>query len=254
MSQPPQVPINFAEDPTPTVEVDRREAVTAALTEQVRELVDACIRTTVDDDEVRAVEAEVATLVARLRASQLPGPAGVRYNSEGRSWGWGNAVVGRRNAVAPPLTIVHPDAGSDPGAPSYAEVVLGAAYEGPPGMVHGGVSALLLDQIMGETASGFRRLTMTGTLTLRYRSPLPLGPVRLEARIVREDGRKVTVEATIGPHDPAAAPGAARTVAVEATGLFLVPRWAMEQDPEPEPAADLRPGERSIVWRRSAEG
>lgn len=254
MSQPPQVPIDFAEDPTPTAEVDRREAVTAALADQVRELVDACIRTTVDDEEVRAVRAEVEALVGRLRASQLPGAAGVRYNDEGRSWGWGNAVVGKRNAVAPPLTIVHPDAGAEPAAASWAEVVLGAAYEGPPGMVHGGVSALLLDQIMGETASGFRRLTMTGTLTLRYRSPLPLGPVRLEARIAREDGRKVTVEATIGPRDPDAAPGTPGVVAVEATGLFLVPRWAVEQEPEPEGAGDPSPGDRSIVWRRSAEG
>ena len=93
------------------------------------------------------MQTEVDTLVARLRAEQLAGPAGVRYNSEGRSWGWGNAVVGRRNAIAPPLDIVH-DAESES---AYAEFTLGAAYEGPPGMVHGGVSALLLDQIMGGT-------------------------------------------------------------------------------------------------------
>ena len=71
---------------------------------------------------------------------------------------------------------------------------------------------------MGETASGFQRLTMTGTLTLRYRSPLPLGPTRMEAWIDGEEGRKVTVEARIGV--PGAPP------AVEATGLFIIPSWA----------------------------
>ena len=205
--------IAFVHEEIPTEAVERREKVLSSLTDAVRGLVDATIRSTVADDELDAVRAEVEALAARLRVAQLPGPAGVRYNSEGHSWNWGNAVVGRGNAVAPPVEITHDEFGS-----AHAELTLGAAYEGPPGMVHGGVSALLLDQIMGETASGFKRLTMTGTLTLRYRRPLPLGPVRLAARIAGESGRKITVEAQIG------VPGA--DAAVEATGLFLIPSWA----------------------------
>jgi len=219
----------FVHDEIPSAEVDRREKVLSSLTDSVRDLVDATIRSTVADDELVAVRDQVDALVARLRAAQLPGPAGVRFNSEGRSWNWGNAVVGRGNAIAPPVLNVH----DDDNATAYAEVTLGAAYEGPPGMVHGGVSALLLDQIMGETASGFKRLTMTGTLTLRYCRPLPLGPVRLDARIADENGRKITVAATIG------VPG--EEAAVEATGLFLIPSWA--------PIDETEQG-----WSRSAEG
>ncbi|MBM7516097.1 PaaI family thioesterase [Nocardioides nitrophenolicus] len=218
----------FIHDEIPTDEVERREKAVSALADSVRELVDATIRSTVADDELAAVRAEVDDLVARLRSAQLPGPAGVRYNSAGRSWNWGNAVVGRGNAIAPPVDIVHDEFGA-----ATAEMTLGAAYEGPPGMVHGGVSALMLDQIMGETASGFRRLTMTGTLTLRYRRPLPLGPVRMTARIAHEEGRKITVEAQIG------VPG--QDAAVEATGLFLIPSWA--------PVDETEQG-----WARSAEG
>ncbi|WP_435771760.1 PaaI family thioesterase [Nocardioides sp. SYSU DS0651] len=203
----------FLFDDTPTDEVDRRERIVASLTDSVRDLVDATIRSTVDDDEVLAVRDEVDALVARLRAAQLPGPAGVRYNAEGRSWNWGNAVVGQRNPVAPPLEIVHTGSGE-----AHADVVLGAAYEGPPGMVHGGVAALLLDQIMGETASGFKRLTMTGTLTLRYRRGTPLGPLRIESRIASESGRKITVEAHLATPDG--------KPTVEATGLFIIPSWA----------------------------
>lgn len=85
-------------------------------------------------------------------------------------------------------------------------------------MVHGGVSALLLDHLMGETASNsFTRVTFTGTLTLRYLAPLPLGPVVLSARITEDDGRKVTVAASIGTREE---------VAVEASGIFVVPSWA----------------------------
>jgi acyl-coenzyme A thioesterase PaaI-like protein len=208
----------FVHDDTPTEEIDRREAVVAGLAGSVRELVDATIRSTVADDEIRAVQAEVDALVARLRASQLDGPAGVRYNSEGHAWDWGNAVVGARNAVAPPLDVQHPEPGV-----AWAEADLGAAYEGPPGMVHGGVAALLLDQVMGETASfGFTRVAMTGTLTLRYTTPTPLGPVRLDGRIEREQGRKIHVVASIGPR------GGEPTV--EATGLFIVPRWAVPSE------------------------
>lgn len=168
----------FFLDDTPTEEVDRREAVLESLAGTVRDLVDAAIRTTVEDEEVLRVRDDLAALVARLRASQLPGPAGVRFNADRRSWNWGNAVVGAANGIAPPLRVVHGPDGC------HADVRLGAAYEGPPGLVHGGVSAMLLDHIMGETASGRRRTAFTGTLTMRYRRGTPLGPLRLEARIV----------------------------------------------------------------------
>ncbi|MFC6343761.1 PaaI family thioesterase, partial [Nocardioides hankookensis] len=157
--------------------------------------------------------AEVEAVVKRLRAQQMPGPAGVRFNSEGRAWNWGNAVVGLRNAIAPPLEIVHVRSGL-----AHANVDLGAAYEGPPGLVHGGATALLLDHIMGETAAAaFTRVTFTGTLTMVYRRGTPLGPLRLDARIDREEGRKVWVVASIGDEEGPT---------VEAEGIFIIPRWA----------------------------
>lgn len=199
----------FIHDETSTEEVDRREAVVRPLADAVRDLVDATIRTTVDDDEVRAVHAELADLVSRLRASQLPGAAGVRFNADGRGWYWGNAVIGPHNAIAPPMKVVYDEPGR-----THAEIVLGAAYEGPPGLVHGGVTAMMLDHLMGATASGMRRPTFTGTLTMRYRRGTPLGPLRLDGRIDREEGRKVFVVATISD---------AEGVTVEADGVFIEP-------------------------------
>ncbi len=203
----------FFLDDTPTEEVDRREAVLESLAGTVRDLVDAAIRTTVEDEEVLRVRDDLAALVARLRASQLPGPAGVRFNADRRSWNWGNAVVGAANGIAPPLRVVHGPDGC------HADVHLGAAYEGPPGLVHGGVSAMLLDHIMGETASGRRRTAFTGTLTMRYRRGTPLGPLRLEARVVREEGRKIFVDVSISD---------AGGVTVEAEGIFIQPAGTPE--------------------------
>ena len=146
----------------------------------MRELVDATIRTTVDDDEVRAAQAEIEAITARLRRDQLPGAYGVRFAEGKRGRPWGNAVVGVRNAVAPPLVIErHPDENGE----VWSDFHLGAAYEGPPDHVHGGVLALVLDQLLGESAGAGGRPGMTGTLTLRYRRPTPLGDLRTEAWI-----------------------------------------------------------------------
>ena len=196
-----------------TAEVERQEQVYGGLADAVRGLVDATIRSTVPDDRIRAVEAAVRSLTAELRESEIDGPSGIRYNDEGRSWNWGNAAVGVRNALAPPMELLE-----RPGGGLRAELTLGAAYEGPPGMVHGGVTMLLLDHLMGETGSdGHTRITMTGTLTGRYLRPTPLGPIVLEGWIAREEGRKVFVEATLGTPDE---------VTVEAHGIFIVPSWA----------------------------
>jgi acyl-coenzyme A thioesterase PaaI-like protein len=205
----------YVQDELSPEEVDRQRALYGPLTEAVRQLVDATIRTTVDDDEVRAVQAEVEDLAARLRKSQLDGPYGVRF-SRGRGRPWGNPVVGLRNAVAPPVVIEHdPSANGD----VWADFHLGAAYEGPPGLVHGGVSALILDQVLGEAAGAGGKPGMTGTLTLRYRRGTPLGDLRVEGWIDRVDGIKTYAKAHIlGPEG----------VTVEAEGVMILPRWARE--------------------------
>ena len=99
----------FAHSDLPTAEVDRQQEVYDALADAVRGLVDATIRSTVPEERIRSVEERVRALTEELRAEQLPGPFGIHYNDEGRSWNWGNAVVGRRNAIAPPLELLTAD-------------------------------------------------------------------------------------------------------------------------------------------------
>ncbi|GAA1934555.1 PaaI family thioesterase [Nocardioides marmoribigeumensis] len=206
---------SFSFEDVPTEEVEAAEELYGGLAADVRRLVDVTIRSRVDAGRVAEARELVQGAADVLARDALDGPAGVHYNAHGRSWNWGNTVVGVRNAFAPPVRLVW---GDDDVVRSA--VTLGAAYEGPPGSVHGGVSALLLDHLMGETASArHTRLTVTGTLTLRYERPIPLGPVRMEARVGKEEGRKVTVEGWIGPDDDSGP-------SVRASGLFIVPSWA----------------------------
>jgi acyl-coenzyme A thioesterase PaaI-like protein len=120
-------------------------------------------------------------------------------------------LIGERNAIAPPLAMAHGDDGS-----VWTEFELGAAYEGPPGHVHGGVCALILDHVLGAAVHQPGRPAVTGTLTTRYRHGTPLSrTLRAEARIARVDGVKTFVSGQIT---------AGGVTTVEADGIFFFPR------------------------------
>jgi acyl-coenzyme A thioesterase PaaI-like protein len=197
-------------DGLPDEEIDRLAAVYGPLGQAVREVVDAAIRSEVDEDEIHSVTAGLGLLAHRLRARQRPGAFGIPYGASGRSRPWGNAAIGLRNGVAPPLQVVR-----EPGGHLWAEFVLGAAYEGPPGLVHGGVAALVLDHVMGECASATGRPGYTGTLTLRYHAGAPLGPLRVDARPEVVGDTKTLIRGTLSAGDQ---------TCVEAEGVFIVPR------------------------------
>ncbi|CAM3327982.1 PaaI family thioesterase [Nocardioides dubius] len=207
------------EDPRSPEEVERELAVRGGLAASTRDLVDAVIRSTVDDPELIAVREEIDRLVARLRVSQMEGSFGVNRAGSGDVRAQGNAVIGLRNAIAPPLVITQ-----EPEGRAWSDFHLGAAYEGPPGLVHGGVSALILDQLAGEAAAAGGAPGMTGTLTLRYRRGTPLGDLHGEAWIEKVEGYKTTVKGHLKD---------AEGVTVEAEGLFILPRWAREQSQTP---------------------
>lgn len=193
-------------------EMDRLRQIYEPLAKAVRELVDATIRTEVDEATIAEVTAQVDDATARLRRKQLEGAFGVRYNADRQSMAWGNAAIGVRNAIAPPLVTHH-----EPSGLAWAEFTLGAAYEGPPGHVHGGVCALVLDHMLGESASDPARPALTGTITLRYLRATRLGPLRAEAEVERTEGAKVFAVGRLLDE---------QGVTVEAQGVFVVPKWA----------------------------
>lgn len=202
--------MNFRLEDIDAAEIERRLAVVEPLTASVRELIDAVIRSEVDDAVLDQAREKIDAVVAELRVSQKPGSFGIPFTRELQGMPWGNATVGARNAVAPPLRVTHHD------DHSAAHVHLGAAYEGPAGLVHGGVAAMLLDELVGETATNQTGMPcMTGTLTVKYLRPTPLGDLTLRAEVTGTDGRKKFVHGTISD---------AEGVTVEADAVMITPK------------------------------
>lgn len=195
-------------------ELAEHDRVYGALTQATRELIAATMSSEVDHDEIEAVTAEIEALTQRLLKQANPRPLGIQVGEDGSVRNHGNAVVGLRNPMAPPLHIDrYPD------GKALSSFHLGPLYEGPPGLVHGGVSALILDQLLGEAAAAGGAPGMTGRLTLTYRRPTPLGELSAEAWIDHVDGYKTTVKGhLLADGQPT----------VEAEGLFILPRWARE--------------------------
>jgi hypothetical protein len=195
-------------------EHDRLAAIYGPLTDDVRELIQAALRTDADHAAIDGARAAIRTATDVLRSKQRDETQVVRYSVGGRPVVWSNAVIGLRNAIAPPLTIQHDDDGSR----CWSEFTLNGAYEGPPGLVHGGVCALVLDHVLGEAASaGLTKPLFTGTLTLRFVRGTPLGRLRAEAAVERTEGVKSFVSGHLSDADG---------VTVEAEGIFITPSWA----------------------------
>jgi acyl-coenzyme A thioesterase PaaI-like protein len=147
----------------------RREAVTT-LGAALRELVDAAVRTEVSIEELEAATEAAREIAGRLRAEQrgMQGIAAVDDPSVGERWY--NPVYGPGSPVAPPMVVE-----DFPEGRCIGRVTVGKALEGPPGLVHGGVVATLLDHALARSARVAGRGGLTASLTVRFKRPVPLG-------------------------------------------------------------------------------
>jgi acyl-coenzyme A thioesterase PaaI-like protein len=116
-------------------------------------------------------------------------------------------MLGRANPLAPPLNLWFSEDAV------HGSTVFEAAYEGPPGCVHGGYIAAAFDEVLGSAQSLGGKPGMTGRLTVHYRSPTPLRTdVRFEGRVVDVSGRKTLTRGTLHDGD---------RLCAEAEGLFI---------------------------------
>jgi acyl-coenzyme A thioesterase PaaI-like protein len=190
-----------ADDPGGTGRDGPQERLAAA----TRRLLDTALSVDADDvaldDAARTTDAVVAQLRARGR------------RRDGRSARGDTAYLPR----SPALGALHPS------APPLAWRVrdgrfvargtLGAAFEGPPGYVHGGWVALLFDEALGVANVAGGNPGMTARLHVRYRRPTPLhAELRLEAWTTGRQGRRITAAGTLH---------AGSTLCAEAEGLFV---------------------------------
>lgn len=198
-------------------EHDRLEGLYAPLAQAVRNLIAATAQTGVDEATLRAAQAAIEEVTETLEGRPYDGPRALLHESTGRPVLLTNPAVGWRNPVAPPMLIHHDEDGR-----CWSDFTLGMIYEGPPGLVHGGICALVLDHILGEVASGgMVEPRFTGTITLKYLRGTPLGPLRAEAFVERTEGYKTYARGFLKD---------AQGTTVEADGVFIMPSWAREAE------------------------
>lgn len=118
-------------------------------------------------------------------------------------------LIGLSNPLSPPIELR-----ADADRKSVlGRAVFGAAYEGPPGCVHGGYVAAAFDEVLGFANALSGTPGMTGTLTVRYRRPTPLHTeLRFEARYDRSEGRKIFTSGKLFSGD---------SLCAEADGIFI---------------------------------
>lgn len=191
----------------------------AALTDAVRELAEAQLRTRVALPEVERVTAEVRELTGRLLEEARDGWFGIELDHDGGAREHGNAALGLRNPFAA-ATGEHAMFWGENGASATLE--LGPLYEGPPSCVHGGVIALVMDQLFTEAAAAAGEIGMTASMTISYRRPTPLGTVVVEAWLEQVDGLKRTVKGTCTD--------AGGRITAEAEALLILPKAAANGD------------------------
>ncbi|MGA5606370.1 PaaI family thioesterase [Streptomyces griseoincarnatus] len=191
-------------------ELNRQRAAVAALGHELRALVETAVRTTAEPETLHRVADGVRSLARQLTGrrrahAETPAvdefPGGVRMYSP---------VTGPGSPLAPPVHVTPVEDGV------AGTCTLGIAHEGPPGYGHGGMSAMLLDELVGWACTAAGMPGMTIGLQLRHHRPVPLQtPLHLSARVTGTDGRKIFVAGSITTDDDRSA------TLVSADGTFV---------------------------------
>jgi uncharacterized protein (TIGR00369 family) len=177
---------------------EERRAVVAELGAALRDLAEAAVRTEVPLADLAQATAAARELAGRLREHTrgLHDIATVDDPEVGERWY--NPVYGPGSPVAPPL-VVRDDAAN---GRCTGRATIGKQHEGPPGLVHGGVVATLLDHVLARSARIAGHGGLTASLTISYRRPVPLGvPLVASGELVSIEGRRATATARLVAED-----------------------------------------------------
>ncbi|GGW86748.1 PaaI family thioesterase [Streptomyces caelestis] len=214
LTDPP--PTGTATDPTRATageeELEDQKAAITHLGHELRALVEATVRTAASPDTLHRVADGVRAVTSQLTGRQrsraeIPEvdefPTGTRIYSP---------VTGAGSPLAPPVQVTPTADGL------VGHCTPGIAHEGPPGYGHGGMSAMLLDELMGRACAAAGTPGLTVSLQMRYHRPVPLEtPLRILARVTGTDDRKIFVSGSITTQtDPDAN-------LVTADGVFIAP-------------------------------
>ena len=189
--------------PTPTP----RQAELRRVGDALRGLITGVVATEAPIDALEALADDLEQVAGRWLATHPPRT----------SYSWGEAapggdvhaffddspLIGQANPIAPPLELGAEEVeGGGPATTVVGRATFGQQYEGPPGHVHGGFVAAAFDEVLGMAQSLTGRPGMTGTLTIRYRSPTPLRTeLSFRGWVERVEGRKIFTSGTLHAGD-----------------------------------------------------
>ncbi len=185
---------------------------------QVRELLDAMVRLPVRTEAAAELTQRLDGVLELLREEIVDERAMVADPFGDRSGDYldRSPVSGVLNPMAPPVVLR-----MDGQNGVRTTTRLGLPYQGPPGRVHGGWVATLLDHLMGFAAGTVDQWIFTRSLTVDYDHAVPLfEELELSAWVEEIDGRKIWVRGRIE---------AGGQVVAQARGLWVPPR---ESQPE----------------------
>jgi hypothetical protein len=206
------------------------------LADALRRLNRLMVASVIDDEPLNRAAETIEAISDDLEKAAAPGRRPRIHpdvNGTAQDFFPTSPVIGLANPVAPPVIVEKVDGGLD------GRVFFDWQYEGPPGCVHGGVIALVFDELLGAANIATNAPGMTGTLTIRYRKPTPIRTeLRAVARFESREGRKVRTTGALYHGDELTA---------EAEGIFIelspdrfFARIAREGEQNPG-AADPRP-------------
>ena len=187
----------------------------------VRNLCTEAVASDAPDEGFREVADTVEALVEKLAAEPrrirtVAGSLEEEIRTEGKRYHYGDLLdfsplAGPANPLAPPMSIHKEDDERLVGT-----VVFSSAFEGGPGLAHGGYVAAAFDELLGLTQSLTGEAGMTGRLKVRYRSPCPLNTeLRMEGRVHKREGRNIVARATMHVGDRLVADGEATFVVLK---------------------------------------
>lgn len=196
----------------PASQLTARQVEMRRLADTMRSIMDRLVRTAAPTAQI----IEAADQLARLAEGFGGLPPGTVYEGFAETANAGadptasfefSPFIGRANPLAPPIRLEEVD------GTVQGRAVFSAAYEGAPGCLHGGYIAGAFDEVLGATQSLAGAPGMTGTLTVRFRSPTPLHTeLRFVGELLRVEGRKIFTAATLH---------AGNRLCAEAEGIFI---------------------------------
>jgi acyl-coenzyme A thioesterase PaaI-like protein len=120
-----------------------------------------------------------------------------------------------------------------------SDLVCSADQEGGPNVAHGGWTASVMDELLGHVPLHHNQLSVTGTLTVNFRKPVPIErPLRARAWIDKVDGQKwyISGELMLRSTGSILASATGVWIARDAAHFARHQQWLADQDAQAEAA------------------